>query len=310
MGKVFKALAKAIPEPEILAPELQVVEREVCHQSLARSFSREIVSDQPAASPKSYPAIEAARPRQTIAPHGPSLFKDLDDDERNGSLQNWNDKLLLFTKLPKIAESFRQIRTKILHPPDGRVIKNILVTSAGREAAGKSLASANIAYTLAQGIENHALLVDCDLRRSSLANLFGVDNQMGLADHLLNNVPIESLIKKTGLRKLSLLPSGPRPINPSELIGSKKMEEMMQELINRYQDRFLVLDSPPLLAASETAVLSKYVDGVILIVRWGRSNKEQVKNLVRDIGKDKIIGVVFNAFEASIFDTKVSGYTC
>lgn len=277
------------------------------HQSLSSSFSRVTVCDSAPHQPQKPRGTGAIRVKPP-APQSSIFSPKTEKDALNDSLQNWDDKLLLFTKMPKVVESFRQIRTKILHPPDGRPIKNILVTSAGTEA-GKSMACANLAYTLAQGIENHALVVDCDLRRPSLARLFGVNNDAGLSNHLLDGTPLQGLIRKTGLRKLSLIPSGPRPINPAELIGSKKMEEMMQELINRYQDRFIILDSPPLMAASETAVLSNYVDGVILVVRWGGSNREHVKSLVKAIGKDKIIGVVFNAYEASIFDTKVSGYS-
>ena len=116
------------------------------------------------------------------------------------------------------------------------------------------------------------------------------------------------MMLETGYKKLSLIPSGPPPINPAELLDSKKMSEIIKELAKQYHDRFIIIDSPPMSAASEIAVLAKYVDGVILVVRWGKSRKEQVKQLANLIGKEKILGVVFNAFETNILQSKLQKY--
>jgi Mrp family chromosome partitioning ATPase len=126
-------------------------------------------------------------------------------------------------------------------------------------------------------------------------------------NYLRDGEDLGRLIVKTGMRKLSLIPSGPQAANPAELLGSAKIEMMFAELASRYDDRFVIIDTPPTLVASETAVLAKHVDGVILVVRWGVGARAPVKNLVDSLGQ-KIIGVVFNAYEANVLSSKVSGY--
>jgi len=108
--------------------------------------------------------------------------------------------------------------------------------------------------------------------------------------------------------KLSILSSGKPPKNPAELLDSKKMVSLIEELENRNSDRLIIFDSPPIQAASETDILAKRVDKVILVVRWGYARREHAKQLVEMLGRDKIIGVVFNAFEMSRLESKLQGY--
>jgi len=221
--------------------------------------------------------------------------------------ETWDEKLrVAIEEYPAIAESFRRLRAKILHPADKKPIQSILVTSAVLEE-GKSFVSANLGVILAQSMERHAMVVDCDLRRPSLAGLFGLDNRQGLVNHLRDGIDLSSLIRKTGMDGLSIIPAGPAPENPSELLGSDKMVAMVNEIVNRYHDRMIILDSPPAQAASETAILAQHVDKVVVVVRWGGPAREQVKKLVEAIGKDKILGVVFNAFEMTMLDAKLQG---
>ena len=124
---------------------------------------------------------------------------------------------------------------------------------------------------------------------------------------LLFYILLSTLICQTGLDRLSLISAGIPPENPSELLASKTMASLIDEVVNRYQDRFVLLDSPPVLAASETAILSQHVDKVVLVVRWGSSGREQVKKLVDQVGQEKILGVVFNAFEMNILDRRMRG---
>ena len=220
----------------------------------------------------------------------------------------WDEKLVAFSNSSSsITESFRHLRTKILHPPSGKPLRKVMITSA-IPGEGKSLVCANLGISVAQGLEQHALLIDCDLRRSSLARIFAVPEEQGLVNYLLDGVDLGALIRKTGLRKLSLIPSGPKPINPAELLDSKKVGHMFDELSNRYDDRFIFIDTPPLQAASETLVLAKHVDGIIMVVRWGSAGRDQVKQMAENLDRDKIIGVVFNGYESNVLSTKLSGY--
>lgn len=220
----------------------------------------------------------------------------------------WDDRLILATATSgPVAESIRSLRTRILFPPSGKVPRSIMVTSAS-PGEGKSFICANLGVSLSQGIDTHGLLVDCDLRKPMLHTLFGLGNRAGLSDYLQHKKQIPELLVPSGIDKLSILPAGPRSINPAELLGSASMSSLVDELEERYDDRIVLLDSPPLHAASETSVLAQHVDGVVLVVRYGTSRREYVKALADAIGRDKILGVVFNAYRATVLDYKVFGY--
>jgi len=219
--------------------------------------------------------------------------ESLDKAQTHGQ---WDERVLHVLNDTPVFESFRRLRTKILHPDQGEPPRRILITSAV-PGEGKSFVCANLAIALAQGMEQHALIVDADLRRPAQSKIFGVSNAKGLRNYLVDNIPLHTLLIKTGMPKLSLLPSGPPPRNPSELLGGAQMASLLRELSERYPDRFIIIDSPPEQAVSETAVLATLVDAIVLVVKWGTSKKSQVVQIVEQLGRDKIIGIVFNAYQ-------------
>jgi len=277
VGKVFKALERA--------DESVGLEREEVGQELV---GNRIPSD---SSPDVPPPSREERAEEVVKWPG-----------------QWDDRLILATATTgPVAESIRALRTRILFPPSGRIPRSIMVTSAS-PGEGKSFICANLGISLAQGVDNYCLLVDCDLRKPMQHNLFGLNNKAGLSDYLQHKRPLSELLVPSGVEKLSVLQAGPRSINPAELLGSAHMTSLVDELGKRYEDRIVLLDSPPLHAASETAVLAQHVDGVVLVVRYGASRREYVKALADAIGRDKILGVVFNAYRATMLDYKVFGY--
>ncbi len=208
---------------------------------------------------------------------------------------DWDERLRLGVgSSTEVSESFRVLRSKILHPRDGRErVRTVMVTSAlPRE--GKSFVSANLGISLAHGVDQYSLLVDCDLRVPALAGLFGLPCGPGLVDYLEDRAQIADLIRKTSVDKLSILASGRPPVNPAELLGSMRMHALIEELSERYEDRVLIFDSPPLQVASESLVLSQMVDYVILVVRHGVSGSGIIKKVITDIGREKMLGVIFN----------------
>lgn len=240
-------------------------------------------------------------------PEGPKKVFKQEAIEAGKYLQSWDERFVeAFQNYLGVSESFRRLRAKILHPADGEKIRSILVTSAG-PGEGKSFVCANLGAALAQSVERHAIAVDCDMRRPSLAGLFGLDNRQGLVDHLRDGMDLSLLIKKSGMESLSVIPAGVPPVNPSELLASEKMTNMVDEIVGRYPDRIVIFDSPPGQEASETTVLAQHVDKVIIVVRWGVSGKEQVKKFIESIGRENVLGVVFNAFEMNILDKKRQG---
>ena len=227
----------------------------------------------------------------------------------SGEMDGWDVKLqeIISGNSKQVAESIRMVRSKIFYPESGTPPRSILVTSA-IPGEGKSFLCANLGVSIAQGIEKQALLVECDLRRPSLSKMLGLSNSRGLVDYLQSGTPIEQLIQQTSMPKLSILSSGKPPKNPAELLDTKKMTSLIEELENQNPDRLILFDSPPMQAASETDVLAKKVDKIILVIRWGFARREHAKQLVEMLGRDKVIGVVFNAFEMSRLESKLQGY--
>ncbi|MCF8109944.1 MAG: CpsD/CapB family tyrosine-protein kinase [Desulfobacteraceae bacterium] len=212
------------------------------------------------------------------------------------SQERWDRRLKKSTDPSSLFfESFRRLRASVLYPSSGSRPKTLLITSTVPHE-GKGFVCANLGVALARGMENHAMMVDCDLRHPSLAQLFGVSGDVGLVDYLQDNADLSLLIRKTGQSKLSLLPAGQAPANPAEILESAKMTGLINEMAERYPDRSILFDSPPGVIASETATLAKQVDGVILVIRYGASAKEEVKRFADTLGLDKILGVVFNAY--------------
>jgi protein-tyrosine kinase len=205
-----------------------------------------------------------------------------------------NRQLVSFFQPDSIAtEQFRKLRTHLLRVNTPKPPKTIMVTSA-TEREGKSTVAANLAAGIAHDLQVHALLVDCDLRNHTLASWFGVKDGRGLADYLTGDGRIPELLRKTEVERLSILPSGSGQDNPTELIGSKKMGALIQELKSRYEDRYVILDSTPLLSTSEPEVLAKWVDGIVIVVRACVTPRETVKQAIASLEKEKILGFVLN----------------
>ena len=194
------------------------------------------------------------------------------------------------------AEQFKILRTNLLFPSTGKSPRTIMVTSSMPDE-GKSLVSANLAISIAQSIQEHVLLIDCDIRRPRIHTQFGFGDVPGLSEHLSRGIPIASLILKTIIDKLSILPGGKPPFNPSELVSSQRMSKLLQEVKYRYSDRFIIIDSPPPKLTAETSALSRQVDGVLLVIEYGRTSREMVSDLIDIIGKDKVIGIVLNKLD-------------
>ena len=256
-------------------------------------------------------SINRGRDRGAFTPPGTSLkkYSGLDGMFEN---EKWDLRLKMSSDphLPYF-ESFRRLRTSVLHPSSGKKTRTVLVTSVAPHE-GKGFVSANLGIAIAQDIEHHALILDCDFRSPSLAHLFGQPNEAGLVDHLKDSVDLSFLIRKTGQPKLSLIPAGKPPANPSEMLTSSRMSALIEEVAERYDDRVVLFDTPPNIVASETGILAKQTDGVVLVVRHGVSKREHVKKFIDFIGPEKIIGLVYNAYPEDTIDKlidKKMGYS-
>jgi protein-tyrosine kinase len=193
-------------------------------------------------------------------------------------------------------EQFKMLRTNLLFPPSGKSPRTILITSALPDE-GKSFVAANLAISIAQSIQEYVLLIDCDIRRPSIHTKFGFGDIPGLSEHLANGKSLSSLLLKTELDKLSILPGGKPPYNPSELLSSQRMSKLLEEVTERYRDRYIVIDSPPPKLTAETSAISRQVDGILLVVKYGSTPRQMVSELIEIMGKEKILGIIFNKLD-------------
>lgn len=221
----------------------------------------------------------------------------------NGSA-NGIERLISFAN-PRspVAEAYRQLRTNIQFSSLDRPLKTILITSTNPEE-GKSTTLANLAVSLAQA-RHSVVLVDCDLRRPSLHEMFGLRNSEGLTSCLLNPQADHLPLQESGIEFLRLLTSGALPPNPSELLGSQRMGEVIQIL--RQQADYVLFDAPPIIAVTDAAVLATRVDGVLLVIRAGKTRREmaqKAKALLEKVNAH-ILGVVLNNVK---FDSSLHQY--
>lgn len=194
------------------------------------------------------------------------------------------------------AETFKILRGQILFPKDRKVPRTMLVTST-LPAEGKTYVAANLAATLALSIDEYVLAIDADLRRPRLHTMFGYSKVPGLHEHLVEGRKLEELILKSGIDKLSILPAGKPPRNPTELLSSNMMRTFLDEVRGRYTDRFLIIDSPPSSVTAEGKILAQHVDGIIFVVMANKTPRKDIQKTIDNIGREKIIGIVFNGYD-------------
>jgi len=203
-----------------------------------------------------------------------------------------------------VSEAYRTLRTNLQFASLDTAIRTLVVTSPGPDE-GKSTTLANLAVTMAQS-EKRVVLIDCDLRRPCLHRFFGVANDTGLTtlivdEKALNDPPL----RETGIDGLLLLPSGPLPPRPPDLLGSRRMETVISSVRDRCD--IVLFDTPPVIAVTDAAVLATKVDGVLLVVSAGNTGREQAHQAIETLQKvnARIIGAVVNNVD---LDTSMNRY--
>jgi tyrosine-protein kinase Etk/Wzc len=196
-----------------------------------------------------------------------------------------------------VAESYRSLRTAIQFASIENQVRTILVTSSIPQE-GKSTTSTNLAIVISQS-GGRTLLVDCDLRRPIVHSIFGMGKEPGLVNALVGGVPLDEAIRETGIPNLSILSSGTIPPNPSELLGSRRMRDMLEQLKDRFDT--IVLDSPPVSAVTDAVILSTFADVAITVVRAHKTKMEFLDKTREDIQRvsNSLLGVVLNDFDAA-----------
>jgi capsular exopolysaccharide synthesis family protein len=225
-------------------------------------------------------------------------MKKIEQEIAATKMKHFLDPHLLahYRPLSPMAESFRHLRAKVQYVQQDKPLRCIVVSSCNPKE-GKTTTTANLAVTFAQ-TEKKVLLVDADMRRSSLHVMFGLRNSAGLNEHLFGKMAIDDVIQKDVLPNLDVLTCGMIPPNPAEILGSKRMKEFILQMRQRYD--LVIFDAPPLLAVTDAAVLATESDGVLLVASAGDTHAaglQRIAEFLSSVGV-KLLGVVLNRFDA------------
>jgi exopolysaccharide/PEP-CTERM locus tyrosine autokinase len=245
----------------------------------------------------------AARNRQTapVAPINPAPGKEpaagpsMDALLKTPPLQINNPMLAaMYDNHDAASEEYNKLRSRIITLTQGDEFYNTLMVTSTIGEEGKTLTALNLAISMAKGYDHTVLLVDADLRRPSLHRVLNLKPKVGLIQCLTEKVPVSEALIKTGIGKLVVLPAGGSIDNPVELLASNQMKELIVELKNRYPERYVIFDTPPILPFADAQVLAPEVDGTVFVVREGKAKSKDVKEAIRSLHDTNIFGVVYN----------------
>lgn len=191
------------------------------------------------------------------------------------------------------TDIFNILRTKILSKMRANDW-NVLAITSPRADEGKTFVAANLAISLAKEENHSVLLADFDFRHPSLQQYFGITSKKGLSDFFYDDIPVPELLFRPDIESLVLLPVGKPVHKSSELFSSTKMVQLVSDLKNKYSDRIILLDLPPLLGTSDTMTFLPNADACLLVVAEAESEVDDVKQSMRLIDEKKLLGSVFN----------------
>ena len=191
------------------------------------------------------------------------------------------------------ADVYRQLRTQVLQIMNKSGFKTLAVTSP-RYGDGKTTVALNLAISIALDLKQTVLLVDLDLRKPDLPRYLGVAPQTGLTDYLLNDTPLHECLMRPPFERVNMLPVGRYLDNSSEVLGSPKMIALADELKSRYPDRLVIYDMPPVLAQDDPIAFLPQVDAVLVVVRDGITQTDDLKRCLASLAGANVIGTVLN----------------
>jgi len=203
-------------------------------------------------------------------------FSTLQDegDEQAGEVKIRGELVALKNPKSTASEAYRGIRTNILFS-SADIAPQVILISSSAPGEGKTVTAANLAVVMAQ-MGNKVLLIDCDMRKPKINKIFSISRDIGMSTVLVGGCEIEEAIIQTDIPNLQVISSGPLPPNPSEIIGSQRMAGVINQLRGQYER--IIIDSPPITAVTDAAILAKYADGAILVIRAGVTNLEIIKS--------------------------------
>ena len=207
------------------------------------------------------------------------------------------------------AEEYRKLKSVLVKMTKGDgFFKNTIMVTSAVPNEGKTLTALNLAISLAQEYDHTVLLVDADLRRPSVQRYLNLNQKRGFSDCLLDKTDIGETIIGTGIGKLSVIPAGRAVPNPVELFTSQRMQDLIEEMKYRYNDRYLIFDTPPILPFAETRSLAHLVDGVLFVVKERLASQENIKEAIEALKGCELLGMIYNDAMLDRHDERYSYY--
>ncbi len=197
-----------------------------------------------------------------------------------------------FSKHPQ-ADTYRILRTQVLQRL-AELSGNTLGISSPNPEDGKTLTSVNLAVSIAMTPTHTVLLADLDMRRPSIHEYFGIEPKYGLSDYLTDKASFSDCLINPGIGRLVILPAGRALHNSSEMLASPKMADLAREIKNRYPERLILYDLPPLLSSDDFLVFLPYVDASLLVVQEGKTRAGEIQRSLELLGNHNLLGMVLN----------------
>jgi len=205
-----------------------------------------------------------------------------------------------------VSEEYKKLKSRIVDLTTKEFFKNTLAVTSSVSDEGKSITAVNLAVSLSQDYDRAVILIDADLRRPSLHTYLNRTPGKGLSDCLAGGIDPDAALMSIGSNKLSFMPAGRKIDDPVEFFSSHKMQAFMQDLKARYADRYIIVDTPPVLLFAETKKISAFADGTILVVREGQATLENITEAIDILKGSNVMGIVYN--NASLHNLNGSSY--
>ncbi|MCU7904306.1 MAG: XrtA-associated tyrosine autokinase [Candidatus Thiodiazotropha sp. (ex Epidulcina cf. delphinae)] len=270
------------------------------HQDQAEETAKSVsVSAKPAADNKDFPAGggEGGSTVATVADSAKRPAKKIQLDYESLSKVGY---IVPEAGNKQLAEEYRIIKRPIIMNALGKGAApiehgNLVSISSSLPAEGKTFTALNLALSMATELDSTVLLIDGDVLKSSMSKLLGIEQERGLIDLLEDKrCSVNDVILHTQIPRLKVISSGNRSEKSTELLASKEMERLLNELADRYRDRIIIFDSPPILATSEAEVLNLHMGQILLVVEAGQTPVDAIKDALSRLDGEKAIGLVLN----------------
>lgn len=297
---------RVAPEDSVASSgeEVSVIDQTPTEHSQASAQTRSQPFNNQSTEPVTVDTQEANSVETTL-PSLPKFNIDFERLEKNGHISvNGNRK--------QINEEYREIKRKLLANAFGSLSKtlknpNIIMVSSSRPSEGKTFTATNLAMSIASEQDKTVLLVDADVLKPNVLNTLGLERRKGLMEYLTGDVDdISDVLYPTNIDKLKIIPAGKSHHLSTELLASQKMHDTVDEFANRYPDRIVIFDTPPLIGINESAILANFAGQAVVVVEEGRAKLGDIKMSVERLNPDMAIGFVVNKSVHN--DTDGSGY--